>query len=245
MIGKQARRFIDWLGDHGAVVLGAVLIIVLGTWGFIALLDEVKEGDTERFDHWAVHALAQFHGPKYRMLEEVGRDLTALGGVAVLTLFTAAVAGFLLITRKFGAMWLVIIATGGGLILSSVLKYLIDRQRPDVGPQYSLVYTSSFPSGHSMMAAVVYLTLGSLLMQLVQRKRVKLYFLVVAMVLTFLVGISRVYMGVHWPTDVLAGWTAGLVWAILCWLVARQLQRRGTIQTDREIARDEDYETGS
>lgn len=211
----------------------------MGTWGFIWLLDEVKAGDTEHFDTWAMHQVERFHGPRFAVLEEIGRDFTALGGIAVLAVFTLAVAGFLLINRKFAAMWLVVIATLGGLLLSGALKALIDRQRPDIGEKYSLVMTSSFPSGHSMMAAVVYLTLGSLLARLVEKRRLKFYFLLVAMILTFLVGVSRVYMGVHWPTDVLAGWTAGLVWAILCWLVARHLQKRGTVETDKQISQED------
>ena len=76
-----------------------------------------------------------------------------------------------------------------------------------------------------MMSAVVYLTLGALLARSQPRKRLKAYFLLVAAFLTLIVGVSRVYLGVHWPTDVLAGWTAGAVWAILCWLAARRLQR--------------------
>jgi undecaprenyl-diphosphatase len=171
-------------------------------------------------------------GPRW--LPEVGRDLTALGGVAALTLTTAFVAGYLLIVRKYHAMWLVLAATLGGLLISTLLKHLIDRARPDLVPHLSHVYTSSFPSGHSMLSAVVYLTLGALLTRLAAERRVKLYFLAAALLLTFLVGVSRVYMGVHYPTDVLAGWTAGLVWALLCWLVARYLQRRGAVERDAD-----------
>jgi undecaprenyl-diphosphatase len=229
MSGRRST-WIDWLGAHGAIVLGALLVIVAGTWGFIELLDEVQEGDTQKFDEWAIKTLTSYHGPEYRLLEEIGRDITALGGIVVLVLATAAVVGFLLIVRNYRAMWLVIIATVGGQVLSSVLKYFIDRDRPDLVPHLSNVYTTSFPSGHSMMAAVVYLTLGSLLASVVKRRRLKLYILSLALLATLLVGVSRVYMGVHWPTDVLAGWTAGLVWALLCWLVARQLRLRGAIQ---------------
>jgi undecaprenyl-diphosphatase len=225
---------VDWLGHRSLLVLAACLCVVIGTWTFIVLLDVVKAGGTQRFDEWAITQLGKYHGGNFEILDEVGRDITALGGIAVLVIFTLAVVGFLLITHKYGAMWLVIIATGGGLALSGSLKWFIDRQRPQLTQHYSGVYTSSFPSGHSMMSAVVYLTLGSLLARLVKRRRLKFYFLLVALTLTFLVGISRVYMGVHWPSDVLAGWTAGLVWAILCWLAARKLQILGAVEKDNE-----------
>jgi undecaprenyl-diphosphatase len=226
------RQFLDWLGSHGAIVLSAVLLVVGGAWGFVELLDKVQEGRTESFDRWAVSALSQFHGPEYRWLEEAGRDITALGGVVVLAILTLFVCGYLAIVRKYSAMWLVLIATSGGLVVGTLLKWIIDRPRPQLGTHLSHVYTQSFPSGHSMMAAVVYLTLGALLTRFVRGRLVKFYFLASALVVTFLVGVSRVYMGVHWPTDVLAGWTAGLVWAILCWLTARWLQSRGKVDRD-------------
>jgi undecaprenyl-diphosphatase len=77
-----------------------------------------------------------------------------------------------------------------------------------------------------MLSAAVYLTLGAMLSRLVLQKRLKLYFIGVALAITFLVGISRIYMGVHYPTDVLAGWLAGLGWAILCWLVANRIEKK-------------------
>lgn len=84
---------------------------------------------------------------------------------------------------------------------------------------------SSFPSGHSKLSAVTYLTLGGLLARMHPQPWVKTYLLLLATLLTFLVGVSRVYPGVHWPTDVLAGWAAGAAWALLCWLFAGWLQQ--------------------
>ena len=166
-------------------------------------------------------------GPDW--LVEVGH-ITALGGIAVLSLLTLTVTGFLWLRRQYGAMWLVLAATLGGLTVTTLLKNSFDRPRPALVPHLSLVYTSSFPSGHSMLSATVFLTLGALLGRVVRQRRLRAYFLIVALTLTFLVGASRVYLGVHYPTDVLAGWAAGLAWAIICWLIARVLQRRGAVE---------------
>ncbi|MEI8373880.1 MAG: phosphatase PAP2 family protein [Planctomycetota bacterium] len=229
MMKRSLFDMFEWLGRHEFIVLLAVLIVVAGTWGFIALADVILEGRTQSFDESILRALRRPDNPAIPIgpdwMAEVGRDLTALGGVAVLILATLAVAGFLLLDRKYAVMGFVLAAVASGLILSSILKACFARPRPDVVPHLSQVYTSSFPSGHSMMSAIVYLTLGALLARMVVRRPLKVYCLAVAFILTGLVGCSRVYMGVHYPTDVLAGWTAGLVWATLCWLVARRLLR--------------------
>ena len=237
-MSRWLTAFVRRLGDVSPLVLTAVLIVVVGVWVFIALADEVREGDTQRFDEWAVRVLrrsddpAELRGPHW--LHEVARDVTAMGGVTFLMLTTLAVAGYFIMVRKYHGMILVLVATVGGLIISTFLKDIISRKRPSVVPHLSDVYTSSFPSGHSMLSAVVYLTLGSLLARLVPERAVKVYFIVVALILTFLIGVSRIYMGVHYPTDVLAGWTAGLVWALICWLAARWLQRKGAVEKDTE-----------
>lgn len=228
------QRDLDWIGRHEATVLLALLLVVLAVWSFVALADNVSDGDAQHFDEWAVRALrraddlARPIGPNW--LIEVGRDLTSLGGGAVLTLLTFTVAGYLWIERKSHAAWLVLISALGGLLMMTVLKGLYQRPRPDLVPHLTTVSMSSFPSGHSMLAATVYLTLGILLAQFVTERMLKAYCLLVALSLTFLVGVSRVYLGVHYPTDVLAGWAAGLAWALICWLIARYLQRRGAVE---------------
>jgi undecaprenyl-diphosphatase len=230
------RLALDWIGGHELSVLLALLVIALSVWAFVAIADEVVEGDTVRFDEWSVRALRRADDPSTPIgphwLNEVARDMTALGGVAFLSLLTATVVGFLWLRKMYGAGMLVVVATLGGLVVSTLLKWSFDRPRPSAVPHLSSVYTSSFPSGHSMLSAAVFLTLGTLLGRFVQERKLKAYFLLVALTLTTLVGLSRVYLGVHYPTDVLAGWSAGMAWAVLCWLVARLLQQRGAVEPE-------------
>ena len=116
---------------------------------------------------------------------------------------------------------------------STLLKMGFDRARPDLVPHGSFVSTASFPSGHAMMSAVTYLTLGALLASVHSPTRVKAYLLALALVLTLLVGLSRIYLGVHWPTDVAAGWAVGAAWALLSSLAMRWLQKRGDVERPR------------
>jgi undecaprenyl-diphosphatase len=220
------------------LVFVAALLVVLGVVAFIALLDEVREGDSMNFDNRVLRSLrkpddpAKLVGPWW--VHSVVRDVTALGSGVVLLMVVGAVLGFLIMIRRYHMMWLVLVATIGATAINETIKGIVDRPRPTVVPRLTEVTNESFPSGHSAMSAAVYLTLGGLLAQTVSRRRIKLYFVFVAMTVTFLVGISRIALGVHYPTDVLAGWATGLVWALLCWLVARYLQRRGAIEKEED-----------
>jgi undecaprenyl-diphosphatase len=211
-----------------------VLFVATAIWGFIELADEVIEGETRGMDTALLLALrnpkdpADPLGPKW--LEELVRDFTALGGIGVLAFISLGVAGYLALQRKGRALLLLAVAVAGGLLLSSALKAGFDRPRPDLVPHGSHVYTASFPSGHSMMATVTYLTLGALLARIMPDRRTKFFVLTMAVALSLLVGLSRVYLGVHWPSDVAAGWMAGAAWALLWWLVARWLQRRRIVE---------------
>ena len=160
------------------------------------------------------------------------RDITALGSTVVLALMVLVVVGFLAMTRRAYAALTVLLSVAGGVLVSQGLKLAFARPRPDLVPHGTEIYTASFPSGHAMMAAVVYLTLGALLARTQPSRSVKVYILVVAVVLAVLVGVSRVYLGVHWPTDVLAGWVLGGVWAFGCWLVMLWLQARGEVEDE-------------
>jgi undecaprenyl-diphosphatase len=228
------RRLAGWVGRADLVVLLAALAVATSVWAFLAIADRVTDGPPGHLDERLLRELrhpdnpAEPVGPVW--LQEAARDVTALGGYTVLTLVVGAVLGYLLIGRHFHAALLVAVATAGGWLLSILLKDLYDRPRPELVPHLTRVASSSFPSGHAMLSAVVYLTLGALLARLVPRWRAKLYFVAVAVFLTLLVGCSRVYLGVHYPTDVAAGWAAGVAWATLCWLAARKLQRRGAVE---------------
>jgi undecaprenyl-diphosphatase len=217
------------------VLVGLLLVAGFG-WAFVELADEVLEGETRALDTAILLALrvpgdpADPLGPGW--FEELARDITALGGVGVLTLLTLAVAGLFWLQGHGRSMVLVLVSVAGGLLLSTLFKEAFDRPRPDLVPHAATVYTSSFPSGHSMMAAVTYLTLAVMYARIEPRHAVKVYLFAIACLVILLVGASRVYLGVHWPTDVLAGWLAGTTWALLCWLIARWLQRRGAVEPE-------------
>ncbi|MCB8838885.1 phosphatase PAP2 family protein [Aurantimonas sp. VKM B-3413] len=216
--------------------LAVALLVAAAVWAFVSLAGEVVEGDTTGFDTTILLAfrspadMSDPLGPPW--LEELGRDLTALGGTGILVMITVFVALYLLFSGKRRSMWLVLAAIGSGQMMGRLLKMGFDRPRPDLVPHGSYVYTASFPSGHSMMSAIVYLTLATLVARVEPRRRVRAYLITCACFLTILVGVSRVYLGVHWPSDVLAGWTAGAAWALGWWLVAQWLEAHGAVDPE-------------
>lgn len=222
---QVGRRIIAWLREFDARLLLAALITATSFAIFLEIADEVKEGDTQNIDEQIIIALREPQdysdplGPLW--FEEAVRDVSALGSFVVLALFIIFVMIFLTLIRRYKAALFVLGATVSGALVSHSLKIFFSRPRPDIVSHGTNVLTYSFPSGHSLLSAVVYMTLGALLTELVTRKRLKSYFLLVGLFLTFIVGLSRIYLGVHYPSDVIAGWCAGLCWAALFTIIAR------------------------
>ena len=218
------------IGPLAALLLAATLVL---SFGYLAM--EVLEGDTIAFDRAVLLAMRTSGNPADPIgpvwLEEVGRDVTALGSYAFLGMVLLSVLGYLILIRKHSAAILVTANVLGGAVVSALLKLGFDRTRPDTISDATRVFTASFPSGHATLSAVTFLTLGALLTRMHADRRIKVYFVALALSLTVGVGISRLYLGVHYPTDVIAGWAVGSAWAILCWVAAVWLQQWGEIET--------------
>lgn len=231
-----------WLRRPELQVLLSVAAISAVIWLFLRLADEVNENETMAIDEMILLALrnpadhSDPIGPGW--VQEMGRDFTALGSVGVLTLLTLGTCVYLLMLKRAHAALFTLGAIGGGWLVSNLLKMGYDRPRPDLFPQDSILYTASFPSGHAMMSTITYLTLAALLTRTVPSWRLRSFFLLSALFLTLLVGASRVYLGVHWTTDVVAGWMVGAAWAGLCWLAAFWLQRRGIVEPTADTHED-------
>ena len=205
--------------------LGGVLAAASAMWLFIEVAEEVVEGDARAIDT----AILMFFrtpadpadpvGPRW--LEDLARDLTALGSPVVLGIILGVACLFLLLAGRHRTSLFVLGATASGGIASTLLKLSFNRPRPDLVPHTLYVSSASFPSGHAMISALVYLTLGALVARLVRGRRLKLYVLSVAVLLSGLVGLTRVYLGVHWPSDVVGGWAAGAAWALGWWAAAQ------------------------
>ncbi len=218
-------------------VLVVGLLLAILAFGTFELVGEVLEGDTQTFDERVLRALRRTDDPSLpigpRWLHGAALDITALGAAAVIGLAVTAIVGFLVLQGMHRTALFVFLASVGGWLLNHLLKIAFARPRPDVVPHLREVMSLSFPSGHAMTSAAVYLTLGAMLMRISERRITKIYCMSIAVLATLLIGASRVYLGVHYPTDVLGGWMMGMSWALLCWLVERRIERRAGLKKEQ------------
>jgi undecaprenyl-diphosphatase len=232
-----SRRVWQWVSDRAekeALILVGLLGAVVFVWLFVELADEVLEGERLQLDEHILRSfrqpgdLAQPIGPPW--LRTAALDLTALGGTTIVALVNVVALGYLGLRKKWNSFWLMAASVCGGAISNLLLKDLFGRARPTVVPHLAEVDSMSFPSGHSMLAAITYLTLGAMLARAAEGSREKVYIITLSIVMTLIIGLTRVYLGVHYPSDVLAGWCAGIAWAIVCLLGAKLLERFGVVK---------------
>ena len=226
---RRVQSFVSgeiWLLAAIAFVSGLIL-------AFLSIADEVTEGETEAFDKAILmlfrdpNNVDQVIGPEW--VHEMVRDITALGSFSLLGLAVVGVCAYLVMVRLHSAALLLVISVLTGTLLSTFLKMGYNRPRPDL-TSMSTQFTASFPSGHAMLSAVTFLTIGAVLARLAPSRRLQIFAIVGGVFLTVLVGCSRLYMGVHYPSDVLAGWCLGAAWAVLCSTIAFKLQRSGAVE---------------
>lgn len=223
---RFGRKIVDRVMAFEPISLILVAVAAGGLFVFLQLTGEVMEGDTRAFDESLLLLLRSADEPGTPIgpywVQHAMDDITALGGTTVLSLMTVMVTVYLLLAKRGAIAAFTFFSVVGGWFLSALLKLGVARPRPDIVPHLVEVHDLSFPSGHAMLSAVTYLTLGALLSRAQPGRVTRIYMIGVAVFLTFIIGLSRVYLGVHYPTDVLGGWCAGATWALICWLIARR-----------------------
>lgn len=223
----QTRR--DRLRAVQPLATANLFVLLAAAVLFVVIADLVADGEHLHVEEGIMEFLRQGEPPRPlgpAWLAKVARDVTSLGSMVVLTLLSAMVVGFLLLMRRFGAAIFLICAVGGGQSLNAALKLCFGRERPALEFRWTDVDSLSFPSGHASSATVVYLAMAVLLSRLANKTSHQVYIIGGALLLSFLVGLTRVYLRVHYPSDVIAGWALGIVWAQLCWFAARGIGRR-------------------
>ena len=228
MNDQEARKpgVMGWLSRYEPLLLVMFAALSGGILLFAYLTGEVLEGSTKGFDEAILLALRQPSdlstpiGPGW--LTHAVKDITSLGGTTVLTMMTVLVTIYLLLDRRRAIAIFVLASVLGGWALSTTLKLGVARPRPDIVPHLVEVHDLSFPSGHAMVSAVTYLTLAALISGTRRYRSTRIFTVAAGILLTLMIGTSRVYLGVHYPTDVLGGWCAGATWALGCWIIARR-----------------------
>lgn len=228
------ERIAEWLRQRDLELIGSLFLLALFVLVFLQIGDLVG-GDPHGWDEAVLRGLRDPRDPSVGIgpaaMEGMMRDVTALGSGTLSGAICVALVGWLLLTGRPGAALVVALAVLGGWGLNEILKELYGRERPTIVPHLMGTSNESFPSGHTMISAVIYPTTAEVFGRLVRQRRLRFYLMGLAIFVALIVGFSRVYLGVHYPSDVLGGLCMGFAWALVCGIVVRLFQRSGTIRT--------------
>jgi undecaprenyl-diphosphatase len=197
----------------GIFIVFGTAVALAATWIFVRIAGEVREGETQAFD---VAVLRFMEGHQRPFLDNAAIEITFLGTGIIVMMIVAVSGMFLWLTKHKHSALLLMVATAGGILLNTLLKAGFDRPRPQVFEWGQHTVSSSFPSGHAMSAATVYMTVAYLAARLQRRHISRVLTLIAATIVVVLIAVSRLYLGVHYPTDVAAGVIIGIAWAALC-----------------------------
>ncbi|MFL5488453.1 MAG: phosphatase PAP2 family protein [Gemmatimonadaceae bacterium] len=231
----SADRVDSLVAALGIFLVSGLVVALVGTALFVMLASHVKSGATQAFDEAVIRWMGTHHS---RNLDAIMLELTALGTATVVLTIVAVASLFLVLTRHKYSAILLLASTFGGIVLDGVLKLGFNRPRPSIFVSDVRTFSSSFPSGHAMSAAVVYTTVAYLAARLHQRRWARWLVMIAAFILVALIAISRLYLGVHYPSDVIAGLAIGLAWAGFCMAALEAIQKFG-IRRDPRILQDE------
>ena len=209
-IGRHASSFYTALGIY---LVGGATIAIAGTAAFVELASHVRSGATQTFDESVMRWMGAH---RIEWIERSLLEITALGTGLVVMMIVVISALFLIATQHRFSAFLLLVASAGGIVLNAVLKSSFDRPRPQLFEWLTVPSSSSFPSGHAMSSAIVYFTVAYLIARLEKRRWMRTLTIVSSLLLVLLISVSRLYLGVHYPSDVLAGVIIGLAWAGFC-----------------------------
>src|SRR5687767_5001779 len=209
-IGRHASSFYTALGIY---LIGGATIAIACTALFVELASHVRSGATQRFDETVMQWMGAH---RIDWLERSLLEITALGTGLVVMMIVVISALFLIATQHRFSAFLLLVASGGGIVLNAILKSSFDRPRPQLFEWLTEPSSSSFPSGHAMSSAIVYFTVAYLIARLEKRRWMRAVTIIASLLLVLLISVSRLYLGVHYPSDVLAGMVIGLAWAGFC-----------------------------
>ena len=225
MPASWESRLPTWLQQRDLRLVLELIVLAGLVLAFLKIGHEIGDDSMERFDRAILLAFRASPGDPLGSpgFEAAIMHLSGLGSGAVTGLVTVIAVAFLCLAGRWRFAALVLACALATLLAMWLLKGIYERPRPSIVTAIDPPGDASFPSGHSMISSALYLTLATMIARALPTRRLRVFAVAIGALLTLMIGVSRLYLGVHYPTDVLAGWTVGATLALACGILARKL----------------------